>query len=54
MKTQNIYKHDIKISDEKFYKRLLQIKARHGFSSLEAMLKGMEFIYKTKIKELTK
>ena len=45
------YKHDIKISDTDFYKRLLMIKAKHGFSSLEAMLKGMETVYKLHLKE---
>ena len=52
MKTSIKYKHDIKIADERFYKRLLQIKAKHGFSSLEAMLKGMEKVYKIHLKEL--
>jgi hypothetical protein len=40
------------LNDEKFHKDLLQIKAKHGFTSIEAMLKGMLIIYKAHKKEL--
>jgi hypothetical protein len=42
----------IRITDEKLHKRLLKIKLKHGFSSMEAMIKGMEKVYISYRKQL--
>jgi hypothetical protein len=44
----------IRIQDKQFHKRLMRMKLKHGFTSIEAMLKGWEKVYKVYLKEVTK
>jgi len=41
------------LKDLKFHKRLISMKNKHGFSSVEKMLKGWEKVYKIYLRELT-
>lgn len=42
----------IRLEDQQFHKRLMRMKLRHGFSSIEAMLKGWEKVYNLYLREL--
>lgn len=42
----------IRLQDPKFHKQLMRIKLRHGFSSMEQMLKAMTKLYVYERKEV--